>query len=265
MFCICGPRETGNNEKSQQSVNQQIATSLQANMRRKSMKPCINQDQYVNIEDSINQYFRQKSDQQMDFKEYTDFINDYFQGNNQQSQNQLENNTELSAIKFEETKTNTDRMRLLHLGDGLLARIISINQTNTSSYKDSFSPFIIKVLQETKRFYDINPIYEVQFVKQLIPHFITEQTYQRVKNDKLLIAHDPTGSFLIKHALSSQEVYYIQESKTYRNILNNALNILKLKDKISLKNQIQFYQIYFTFKIHLYLLLFKNTQLQLMI
>ncbi|CAD8079482.1 unnamed protein product [Paramecium sonneborni] len=233
MFCLCGPRETDQNEKSQETLNQQIATSLQANMRNKSIKPFMNKDQSANIENSINQQFIQKSDQQREFKEYTDFINGYYQVNNQKSQIQLSNDTELSAIKFEETKTNDDQMRLMHLGDGLLARIISINQANTSSCKDSFSPFIMKVLYETKRLYDINPIQEVQFVKHLVPHFITEQTYQRVKNDKLLIAHDPTGSFLIKHALSSQEVYYIQESKIFLNIITNALNILKSQDKVN--------------------------------
>ncbi|CAD8056092.1 unnamed protein product [Paramecium primaurelia] len=233
MFCLCGPRGTDQNEKSQDTVNQQIATSLQANMKRKSMKPFLNLDYTANVESSINQQFTQRCDQSREYKEYTDFINGYYQGNNQKSQIQLPNDTELSAIKYEETKTSNEQMRLIHLGDGLLAKIISINQATTSSCKDSFSPFIMKVLNETKRFYDINPIQEVQFVKQLVPHFITEQTYQRVKNDKLLIAHDPTGSFLIKHTLSNQEVFYIQESKTYRNILNYALDILKSQDKVN--------------------------------
>ncbi|CAD8124176.1 unnamed protein product [Paramecium sonneborni] len=214
MFCLCGLR---NENDKQEHIKNSHGTSLQSNMR------LDNNDN----RNSINNFQECNRVSQ----EYTDFLWEY--DKNYQEKSQLFDFCEISpSFKLEESKTDFEESLLMHQGDGLLVKLININQQSMSKLKDTFTAFIMRILYDIKSFLEIAPQQEIKFVRSLIPNIITELTYRRIKNDKLLIAHDPTGSFLLKHLSSSQQVYFIEETQVYRPILDKGIEILNCNNKI---------------------------------
>lgn len=66
----------------------------------------------------------------------------------------------------------------------------------------------------------------------MVPNSIIELTCNRVKQDNLLISHDPTGSFLLKHISSSQKVYYIPETDTFLPIISRGIEVIHCEHKL---------------------------------
>ncbi|CAD8208896.1 unnamed protein product [Paramecium octaurelia] len=214
MFCLCGIR---NEKNEQERVQNSHGTSLQSNMRLEKYG-------------SLNSLFNAQDSNRVS-QEYTDFLCEY--DKNYQEKSQLfEVNVYSPCQKFEESKTNSEESVLMHQGDGLLVKLSNVNQQSIVKLKDTFTAFIMRILYDIKFYFEITPQQEVKFVKQLVPNIITELIYRRIKNDKLLIAHDPTGSFLFKHLSSSQQVYFIEETQVYRPIINKGIDILNCHNKI---------------------------------
>ncbi|CAD8195005.1 unnamed protein product [Paramecium pentaurelia] len=214
MFCLCGIR---NENKEQERVQNSHGTSLQSNMKL---------DNYG----SLNSLFNAQDSNRVS-QEYTNFLCEY--DKNYQEKSQLfEVNEYSTSQKQEESKTNSKESMLMHQGDGLLVKLSNVNQQQIIKLKDKITAFIMRILYDIKFVFEITPQQEVQFVKQLVPNIITELIYRRIKNDKLLIAHDPTGSFLFKHLSSSQQVYFVEETQVFRPILNKGIDILNCHNKI---------------------------------
>ncbi|CAD8190065.1 unnamed protein product [Paramecium pentaurelia] len=209
MFCLCGLRKENNEQEHAQNSQR---TTLQSKMKLDN----YGSKNSMNITQDCNRVSQ----------EYTDFLCEY--DKNYQEKSYFFDDYERSPYKkHEESKTDSEESMLMHQGDGLLVKSINVNQQSITKLKDTFTAFIMRILYDIKSFYD-----EVKFVKSLVPNIITELTYRRVKNDKLLIAHDPTGSFLLKHLSSSQQVYFIEETQVFRPILEKGIEVLNCQNKI---------------------------------
>ncbi|CAD8098215.1 unnamed protein product [Paramecium primaurelia] len=209
MFCLCGLRKENNEQEHAQNSQR---TTLQSKMKLDNY--CKKNS--MNIPQDCNRVSQ----------EYTDFLCEYDK-NYQEKSYFFDDYDRSPQNKHEESKTDSEESMLMHQGDGLLVKSININQQSITKLKDTFTAFIMRILYDIKSFFD-----EVKFVKSLVPNIITELTYRRVKNDKLLIAHDPTGSFLLKHLSSSQQVYFIEETQVFRPILEKGIEVLNCQNKI---------------------------------
>ncbi|CAK64474.1 unnamed protein product (macronuclear) [Paramecium tetraurelia] len=214
MFCLCGSKQENKEQEHAQSTNR---TTLQSKMRlNNSASP-----NSISIAQDCNRVSQ----------EYTDFLCEYEKS--QQEKSYFFDEYECSPYqKLEESKTDYEESMLMHQGDGLLVKSIKVNQQSIAKLKDTFTAFIMRILYDIKSFFDITPLQEVKFVKSLVPNILTELTYRRVKNDKLLIAHDPTGSFLLKHLSSSQQIYFIEETQVFRPILEKGIEVLNCQNKL---------------------------------
>ncbi|CAD8191651.1 unnamed protein product [Paramecium octaurelia] len=214
MFCLCGLTKKNKEQEHAQNTNR---TTLQSKMNLNN--PASRNS--INIAQDCNRVSQ----------EYTDFLYEY--DKSQQEKSQFFDEYECSPYqKLEESKTDYEESMLMHQGDGLLVKSIKVNQQSIAKLKDTFTAFIMRILYDIKSFFDITPLQEVKFVKSLVPNILTELTYRRVKNDKLLIAHDPTGSFLLKHLSSSQQIYFIEETQVFRPILEKGIEVLNCQNKL---------------------------------
>ncbi|KAM3133279.1 hypothetical protein pb186bvf_014572 [Paramecium bursaria] len=173
---------------------------------------------------------QQNNPSDLDFQNFTDIMNNTEYYVKSQLFNIVEDSVEFD-MNDEEYKTEVNDNNLLYEGEGLLLKITNIEDTRKKKI-DSYQAFIMRIYQQDKEQFKLSPQQEVKFTKLVVSSFISEQVIRRAKQDSILVAHDPTGSFLIKHLFQSQAVYYLEESTTYTQIINKAVSTLNFRHKL---------------------------------
>ncbi|CAD8132181.1 unnamed protein product [Paramecium octaurelia] len=139
----------------------------------------------------------------------------------------LEQNSQLQKTSFsDEFNSNNIEMKLLHRIGGLLSR-----QSNIQIEMQSHL-WIMKIFKDVQLIVQ-DKEFESKFKSQLINPAIVDIMNQRIKSNTILLAHDPTGSILLKLASPSRKIQYLQQDKTFSNIIDRGICKSKVKvDKV---------------------------------
>ncbi|CAD8058689.1 unnamed protein product [Paramecium sonneborni] len=192
----------------------------------------------ISIQNQSEGWLKQTTTQEIDYFEQALHDNYSDEGNKiyNRQLSYLEKNSLLHKTSFsDEFNSNNIEMKLLHRCGGLLAR-----QSNILIEMQSYQ-WIMKIFKDV---YLTNQDrgFESKFKTQILNSSIVDLINKRIKSNSILLAHDPTGSILLKLASHNRTIYYLESNKTYIDLIDKGIckmnvNVCKVL-KMDLQNKI---------------------------
>ncbi|CAD8150178.1 unnamed protein product [Paramecium pentaurelia] len=218
LFCGCIREEPLHQDKKIQGLSSKMEIQKQ-----KPVNLIFMQQQ---SEGWLNKTTSQEVDYSADIEKDVDLDEDQQKVYNRQL-SYLEQNSQLQKTSFsDEFNSNNIEMKLFHRIGGLLSRQSNIQVEMQSNL------WIMKIFKDVQLIVQ-DKEFEQKFKSQLINPAIVDIMNQRIKSNIILLAHDPTGSILLKLASPSRKIQYIQQEQTFSNIIDRGICKLKVKvDKV---------------------------------
>ncbi|CAD8060570.1 unnamed protein product [Paramecium sonneborni] len=192
----------------------------------------------ISIQNQTEGWLNKTTTQEIDYFDQIQHDNDSDEGqkiyNRQLSY--LEKNQLMQKTSFsDEFNSNNIEMKLLHRCGGLLAR-----QSNVLIEMQSYQ-WIMKIFQDVYLTIQDRQ-FESKFKASMLNPSIVDLINNRIKSNSILLAHDPTGSILLKLASHNRTIYYLQTDKTYIDLIDRGIckmnvNVSKVL-KMDLENKI---------------------------
>ncbi|CAD8138049.1 unnamed protein product [Paramecium octaurelia] len=218
LFCGCVREEPLHQDQKIQRLSSKMEIQKQKPVNLTSMQQ--------QSEGWLNKTTSQEVDYSADVERDLDLDEDQEKIYNRQL-SYLEQNSQLQKTSFsDEFNSSNIEMKLLHRIGGLLSRQSNI-QIEMQSHQ-----WIMKIFKDVQLVVQ-DKEFEQKFKSQLINSAIVDIMNQRIKTNTILLAHDPTGSILLKLASPSRKIQYLQQDKTFSNIIERGICMLKVKvDKV---------------------------------
>ncbi|CAD8146928.1 unnamed protein product [Paramecium pentaurelia] len=190
----------------------------------------------ISMQNQQEGWLNQTTSQEIDYFEYgQQNDNDSDEGHKiyNRQLSYLEKQSLLQKTNFsDEFNSNNIEMKLLHRCGGLLARQCNIqiemqsNQWITKIFKD-----VYLIVQDRE--------FESKFKSQILNSSIVDSINKRIKSNSILLAHDPTGSILLKLASHTRTIYYLESDKTYIDLIDRGIYKMNVNVQKVLKMDLQ--------------------------
>ncbi|CAD8140921.1 unnamed protein product [Paramecium octaurelia] len=189
----------------------------------------------ISMQNQQEGWLNKTTSQEIDYFEQGQYDNDSDEGHKiyNRQLSYLEKQSLLQKTNFsDEFNSNNIEMKLLHRCGGLLARQSNL-QIEMQSHQSMMKIFkdVYLIVQDRE--------FESKFKALLLNPSIVDSINKRIKSNSILLAHDPTGSILLKLASHTRTIYYLESDKTYIDLIDRGIYKMNVNVQKVLKMDLQ--------------------------